>query len=197
MGHTGCSQERWGEGEQPGQTYLLVHVWVKGTVLSKEAQSPRADPSPYILHGKIRISPLGKGEQTAWSLGHRIHGSREKSQMPSPGGRGVKLHADQKSPADGGGTDSLELSPLPDTAPAQLKPKENSRGCPPTPSPSQQILSNSSSTLLGESQEGEEKFSLRGAKEALEGGLNNSPHVDLSVSCHSNKTLGQKLLLGN
>lgn len=187
MGHTGCSQERWGEGEQPGQTYLLVHVWVKGTVLSKKHKVPCKILLLYPSW-KIRISPLGKGEQTAWSLGHRIHGSREKSQMLSPGGEGVKLHG-MKSPLPMGGDRLTRLSPLPDTAPAQLKPREN-RGCPQPPPPHPNKYWVTAAVHCWGRVRGE-KFTLRGAKGSLEGGLNNSPHVDLSVSLPFNKTLGK------
>lgn len=110
MGHTGCSQERWGEGEQPGQTYLLVHVWVKGTVLSEKHKVPCRSfslyPSwknTYLTIGERRANCMVLRTLDPWQPGEESN--------PQSWGRGVKLQADQKSPANGGGTDSLNCPP--------------------------------------------------------------------------------------
>ena len=107
---TGCSQERWGEGEQPGQTYLLVHVWVKGTVLSEKHKVPCRSfslyPSwknTYLTIGERRANCMVLRTLDPWQPGEESN--------PQSWGRGVKLQADQKSPANGGGTDSLNCPP--------------------------------------------------------------------------------------
>lgn len=45
------------------------------------------------------------------SLGHRIHGSWEKSKTLYPGGEGQNYLQTSKSPTDGGGTESLNCPP--------------------------------------------------------------------------------------
>lgn len=93
---------KMGEGEQPGQTYLLVHVWVKGTVLSEKHKVPcRSFPYP---SWKNTISPLGSRAncmvlraQDPWQPG-------EESKCSVLGERGKTTCRPEVS-VDGGGTD--------------------------------------------------------------------------------------------